>query len=761
MIELYKKIPVALRNTFWKSFMSAVEEEIQDMRKVFDQKRYMNSVLKSERVDLYDFSRVVFRIPFGKFSNLENSLRLKYGFTDTDIENLLRRELQKIPFQTTNKGSAEIYPSIFNLYRFSFPFQISLYNVVTTEIDPITGGNLIKRDLRPLLEGAQDFREPYSLVDGNGNEIGDTFGVLGIYGYTPHILQKINEGNLGEHYKAVHPSLDMEEDYTLDDPSSPVTMLDTQSSLFSMGTKHIALEVVATNKYWKEGGYVLFPYDIFQYIKENVMYYKRATEVPHIGIQYSVLIDNTGYWDLHSSVELGSNLIENHDFNRDRLWIKGSGWTILDGIASRQESDIPSSLVYPSLSGFEGDMLRFTVVTKTVNGELVVKDGSGAIVQTIYNSGVKEFDVLWTTNQSGFSLESDGTIEIESITVSKANRFSNPDTYTRTASNRDLVAQGLDKIAYVEFGTGVQELPRYDDPIYNFPTSLARKAARVNPLSEELFNKVNPNYLGSIATYTGQLISDLPLHTKEGPQVEGSGTFDGITKTFTGFIPKDFTSLKPGTTIFGLRNLDLPEEDQYIDYIEDTGSGILIGRNRTFYGTLDYTTGEYNISSEFLAPAYINQVDMEVDSNIIEASIAGVYAESDSSFQFTYQGTDYLILIDGNGNLSSNFPHLDIGSSSVAFNVNDFSYHFEFTTSVRLTNRKFILNVAQDIAYPDTHMLELYRSYSNSPLSITEMGIYGTTVGDPEVKLLAYTSCAPIELFSNDFHLSFGVVLEK
>lgn len=761
-LKLDKKIPISLRNEFWIQLLKSIEDVILLMRTDMERKIYIYSVLYSEKEDLYDFAQIVFRTSFQSFLNLENSLRIKYGFSSDETELLLRRELSKIPFQTSYKGSLELYKSVFNLYKFSFPFQLTIYTTSLNEKDPVSGEKRVIRNLYPFLRMEDTFTLPYTLIDSDGNEIGDSLGILGILGYVPHIIQESDNNFLGIQKISDPPSLDHPDSYTFDEYVNLISRLDNESFESVRGTRHIAFEVVATNKYLKEDIDVLFPYDVMQYIKENILYYKRAAEVPHIGIQYSVLIDNTGYWDIFSSEDLKENMISNSEFDQDIIWIKGSQWSIENGKAIRASGGSATSITYPSFKHPIGTTLRFNIKVDVLNGPLEILDGEGTVKYTLYNPDLYEFDLDWNSDSSGISFKSSGEVELDSIEIRKANRYSNPNTLTRSASHIDYLEDGINTITHIEFGSGSKRLPMQGDITYDFPSSLDYRLATIVPLEEEVFLNQNEDFIGAIAEYNGQLINHITLHDDSGPLLESgtSGAF-GTDKIFKGFLPEEIVSLKPRTVVFALKDPTQAEESQYIDFIEDNGSGVLIGKEKTFFGNINYITGEYELTSEFITPKEKPFPDMEVAVIDFSGTLSEAAFVDKSTLLFSYEGKQYYILVNEDESLTSNFPYFEDSTSFFDFGVIESTFQFDFTEFVKLSDIRFLYQKEQNTTYASKYELELFRAYTNKPYSITEIGVYGTTISDSTPKMLSYITCAPIELFSNEFHLNFGVILEK
>ena len=609
-LKMEKKLPIVLRNEFWTQLIKSVEDEIIFMRDSIEEKKYIYSIDNSNSEDLYSLAEIMFGNSYNAFLSLEKSLKNKYELSEEEIIVLLRRELKKRPYQILYKGDQKLYKTFFNTFGVSFSFQLSIYSTIISFYDEVTGNQRINRNINPLL---------------NVNNLNSVLGI-----------QEGDKNYLGITPLSTNPTLDHVNNYILDseEGSQEVTTLDKQEYDIVSGTKHIAFETVIDDKFLKEGSYTLYPYEILLYIKQTIKQYKRATEVPHIGAQLTIKINNTGIWN----------------------------------------------------------------------------DSTGTQIYT------------------------------------------EPKINLKSASNSAYITEGITEISYLEFGYGKQTLPAYEDPSYSFPTELANSLAKIEPLGIE--KSSNDDYLTAISEYVGQFFNKISLHDSTGYLLTntGSGIFDSSNQDFTGFLPEEFLTLKSKSLVFAL----LKDED-YIDYIEDNGFGLLIGKNNTFKGAINYTTGEYNLSSNFTTFAK-EDIPMTDSATSISYSLLNDLSGTFGTVIFNYNHIQYSINLDSSGNLSSNFEFFDESSSIANLTVGSFT--FVFTQSILLEDIKFIYQFDQETTFDSTYSLELFRGYTNSLHPITEVGVFGKT-NDEEIKMLSYSTFAPIEIYSNEFHLNFGVILEK
>jgi len=610
-LRMEKKLPIALRNDFWIQLVKSVEDEVILMKDLIKEKEFIYNIDNSSLESLYTLAEIMFGESYSSFLSLKKSLKFKYGYSDEKIEFLLRRELKKKPYQIIYKGDIRLYKTFFNTFGFSFPFELSLYTTIIGVTDEVTDFQRIKRNINSLL-----------IEDNLSSIVG---------------VQESDNNFLGFSTKADTPTLDHADGFILDSIEAAIsqdtTTLDKQEYDIATGTKHIGFEIVINEKYLKDSYYTLFPYEVLLYVKETIKQYKRAAEVPHIGAQLTINVDNSGYNVTESSIILSS------------------------------------------------------------------------------------------------------------------------------ASDLTRIAEGITEISYLKFGYGAQTLPETGDAIYTFPTELEHPIADIIPLALESYN--DTTHIGTIAEYVGQFFNKILLHDSTGYLLTntGSGTFNSSNQEFTGFLPEKFLTLKPNTIVFALKKTT-EGNITYEDYIEDNGYEVLIGQNRKLQGSINYTTGEYNLLSSFNA-------SISEDFTMIAAVITlsgslsnNVYSDT-GGIIFEYESKPYSINVDAGGALTSNFEFFDESTSSFTFGTTvPSSFIFSFTKPVLLENIKFVYQFEVDETYDDTYSLELFRGYTNKQYSITEVGVYGKT-DDDTIQLLSYSTFAPIEIHSNEFHLNLGVILEK
>lgn len=736
-LRIINKLPTILKNEFWTQLIGSVEEEILLMRAELEKKKYFYNIDQSDPESLYDLAKIMFGNSYSAALNLSNLLRTEYGLSELEVLNLLRYELKKKPYQIIYKGDLKLYKTFFNSFGFSFPFQISIFSTISSTFEEVTGYQKIQRNL------------DYFLSEENQE------GIVGI--------QRGDGNYLGITQDLSAPTLDHANGYRLDatllDQDS--IELDKQSFDIVAGTKHIAFELVVQKVYFKKEIPSLFPFEALVYIKEIIKQYKRMGEVPHVGAQFTVKSTNGGFFDYVFDLTSERIPFSNLNFTgyEDNLTRISYGFSELEGYGGESvgSEGLSNSLNYPNALLQKGKTARFTIQVSEISENFFIVDGDRVVKAKFSDLGENIIDIEWTSDVLGFSIQGFGDLDISSIEIEYLNDYTDLNTQMKVASNRDYILEDISEISYLSFGYGQKRLPSVNDLLYEFPDSLEKPIANIKPLEAETFS--NSNYLGSISEYTGQLFNDIILH--DSLETVGTGLFDGTNQTFTGNIPAKFLTLKPGTLILELRRKDELSGDLVVeDYIEDNGYGVLIGQNNKLQGSINYVTGAYSLTSSFIASTSTSFSLISAENYVSGTLLHRVYGDS-GLFSFTYKGKQYGIKVGEDGKLDSDFEFFDKDLSSFVLNIDTSSYDFHFTREVLLEDTKFIYQFDKDSIYDSTYSLVVNKGYTNKHYPITEVGVFGKTKADDETKLLSYSTFAPIELYSNEFHLNFGVVLEK
>lgn len=758
-LRLDKKLPVALRNEFWTQLTKSVEDEILTMKSEMDRKKWIYAIQYAQKEDLYDFASIVFGLPFQVFLNLENALINEYGYEEEDILLFLRKELQKIPFNIVNKGGIQHYQSFFKTYGFSFPYQLSIYvTVPEAGNNLLTGHPLIARDLQYFLADVASFIEAYGYEDDENTSIGDSLGTIGFYGSTALFEQKSTQNFIGAFESVDDPTLDEERE--LDDEESEITHLDFTETDTIQGTRHVGFEIVLRNVTEKNGEEVLLPFEIIRYIKEQIFYYRRVSEIPHVGSQLSVFIDSTGYWDINASQLVRENTVQNSEFTRDSIWIRGDNWIISGGKARRSTGSPATNIFNPFVQFEEGEIYRLSFEVEEIAGESYIVDSEDNILYSFSTPGQKEIDITWLTQENGFGFRSSTVVEISYAKVQKVEFYSAVSARLRSSVNLPYSDENITEITGMEFGYGEQRLPERNDETYEFPTSVEKPLALNAPINPKEVFFDDLDYIGAIVEFSGQHINNIILHDNTGYVSEetGEGEFNSTNTEFSGSLPSRLVPIKPKNVTFSLVNYE-GSEPVIEDFIQDDGSGNLLGS--LVKGEINYITGAYSFTTNF--EAYTSE-----EVSVGEGEITTISGNTDSPIIqysgvlfFEINGSQYYIGEDTEGNLFSNHPAFNENSSSITYDSLETSFEFIFDSPIIPENVRFNYTHQQEEAFDSNYKLELYRAFTNQPYPVTEIGIYGKTETTTEPVLIAYLTCSPIELYSNELHLNMGVIIER
>ncbi len=304
--RISKRLPSSLRNNFWISLVDSVKDEIDLMHENASEKKYVYSFREADLQQLIELGSVIYNVPIEFLELLTQSLQYSYLVPESVVEEFLREELMKTPFFIQNKGTLTLYKSLFNFYISSYTNEISVYKT-TTDVNPYTGIQVILRDLKlPIFSGIEDSYTEYSFIDDEETLLEDPYSIIGYDDvYSSIFTQEMTGDFTGQ--REVIDTLDSGE--TLDTG----LILDTTEEQFKNPTKHISLEFVSDflqgkifqdpiteATYWRN---FTITSELLGYVFSGTELYRRAVEVPHIGLQMTILLDNSGIWDAHTTDE--------------------------------------------------------------------------------------------------------------------------------------------------------------------------------------------------------------------------------------------------------------------------------------------------------------------------------------------------------------------------------------------------------------------------------------------------------------------------
>lgn len=727
--KLEKKLPISHRNPFWTSLTKSVEDEIHTMKSEIDKKKTLISYRGADLDQLLDLVSAFLILPRETFEGIRDVLVDDFGFPEEYITFFLKQELYKLPFNFVNKATYVFYKSMFNVFGFSFDSQISAYYLFRQD-SPLFS-KVIARDIYNILTGVEESIASYIFIDEEDEMLVDDYGTLGYVGSRPvlhtqqskenftGIEQFISLLDLGEFVEtAVNPTHKYSESAggfipvpPEDDPTHIWDGLTMDTDLLLVPpdispittTKHLAFEIELKDTVLKQQDYMLLPFEIIQYIYASAYFYKRLVEVPHVGAQMTLVVDNSGLWDTHSDEVLLTDtqgnpfiIVPYHDFRIDLVWLKGEGWEIRGGQA-RYTNIIEDPLVVsePISAPFilqnipPKTQFRISIDIDSIDPHSIapgtefigivtnIMDGdtpSETMIATFSEAGIYTFEYVWEEEEFpegtalGVGIVTNTKTSINSLSVIPFERYSIPSAKVKVSQKQGIADEVIDHIAYVEFGEGEQLLPSRDDIVYDFPEELAQPLAKIKPLRYgdigiEVWESIpgsEPAYWGVIGEYIGNMVNEM---------VEPISEFDVFDDSWDleATLPAKVMPFRRGSLILGIQNLDDPSGEPVAE-IRDDGSGRL-SNSIDITGEINYSTGE-------------------------------ILLETTNTSGYGQDGHNYGLIV--------------------------------------------------------------LRAYRVQPTTIREAGVWGFTEAQPnELQLLAYATFAPLELFSNALHFNLGFILEK
>lgn len=239
-------LPPNLRTQFWFDFADVVEEEL----------RLLKDRIKEKEL-LYDVANLNDK---GELIDIAKSL----GYTpdlslDDSLENV-KNNVNSVTFRIRNKTNYISYEYIFKTVPYPGEVFILYYE-----------DNKLQRATIPVLQMMSDLgtsEQPYN----------EPFTYVAEENYRQFLFSQL--------------FLDM--GLRLDSSSRPWA-LDEFSS--SSATNHLAIEYALNRIITQDGEEFLMTPSYLNYLFNAVDYTRKVTEVPHVGSQLSLIMDQTGYYD--------------------------------------------------------------------------------------------------------------------------------------------------------------------------------------------------------------------------------------------------------------------------------------------------------------------------------------------------------------------------------------------------------------------------------------------------------------------------------
>jgi len=124
---------------------------------------------------------------------------------------------------------------------------------------------------------------------------------------------------------------------------------------------------------------------------------------------------------------LGSELVTNGDFSTDSDWIKGTGWSIANGLASCDGSQSSSSLFYQNLGNLSGKIINISFTLSNYSAgtlETAFFGAAGTLAQQVSANGNYSFNIYIESGHngnSGFTANSSFVGSIDNVSLKQVN----------------------------------------------------------------------------------------------------------------------------------------------------------------------------------------------------------------------------------------------------------------------------------------------------------------------------------------------------
>lgn len=307
-------------------------------------------------------------------------------------------------------------------------------------------------------------------------------------------------------------------------------------------------------------------------------------------------------------------------------------------------------------------------------------------------------------------------------------------------------------VSYIEFGIGSHTNLRSKDGTGAIPSDLDQRVARSTILFDEKYE--NGDYIGVTGEYRGQQINYFVVHDGTGYKLSdsyGSGATNGTNNDFQGTLL--FAPIQPGNVRFIIYHDDI----RYI--IEDDQKGNLLGD--IAYGTIDYTTGKYQFSTDInyraedvVATGDGVETDFDITLDLPNPILTTTGDDpNDPHFWIIYNIDDHVYITkdDGLGNISGT----KIVSGTIDYEHGTVSLEFEEP----LTNEEDLVFKYRyrKVSTPDAESeIRVDYYFTVQSIEITEAGLF-----DEYDEMIAYATFPPIEFTSSRYHLSMNFIVKK
>lgn len=725
-LKLYKKIPASLRNTFWTALMDSVEDEILLMKDEISKKKTFLSYREADIETLLDLASDFIILPRENFEGIRVLLSQAYGMSDEMVEYYLRQELYKLPFSNKEKGTLNFYRSVFTTFGFSFPYQISIYRVTLGINHPFDKYQFaLVRDLEPLLDNTTTASLAYLLVDDLGISLDDDYAGVGFNGIRPTLFVQQSTNNFAGY-------------------SSSARKLDAGSFVEDVDGEYVYDEALGIYLHRKDmTGVTKYSWSGLTFDENPPVQFNTITEdtlvsTKHVAFEiqpnktitklfepYTVPYEALQY--IFSSVYYYKRMIEVPHVGVQMTFIldKSGYWdTHSDEVITDNVVPVPTfnrDYIWSRGEGWEinndvatlSESTTFPAVPPVLATPLVLPRKT---LQDLLDFNLGNFE---TGKQIRFVLEVNTLDAVSPLLPFGLQVFT-------MNSNREFVRS---VISIREAGRYVADI-NWNDPLLG----VSGEIPLVGIMSYV------PAEVKSLEVFPFDRFSIPELRVKCAmKQGIASETLDSIKFIEFGSGERTLPSRNDAVYIFpeGLEEplaRIVPRVPVDVNSVEFVENDTYMGAISTYYGQMinniylnTFPVGGGNTLSCQLPIEYLPCKKGTI--------VLGIRSTLDPF------GNPTVFLDDGNGRLISVGEGL---SGSINYNTGAIELYTDEKT------------------YFDTDEVYVEKMYIEDTTTVREAGVWGFTEDKPTtLQLLAYATFAPVDLFSNVFHLNLGVILEK
>ena len=688
-IDLTKLLPKSIRNPFWSDIADVMSQEYTYIRENIDTFKLV-----------YDLDyQISIAEGTGDYSGLL-MLATMLGFTiDTSLEPTpeeIGRLIDAIPYLVKNKTKLIIYNLFFKEANQEGAVFICYWN----------GSKLIR--------AVSDY-----VTDLDAKRIAHT---LGIYNLSPNLDYKLFL--LGDNY------LDATTPLVLDDAN--VWYLDQDFQ--KVTTKHLAFEFnigtyrgLTSNLIVENSREFIMTKKYMDYLRNSMDYNRKLIEFPHIGIQFSLIADESGYCDsldpgsiytfptLKTNCAVNYHYAEGFNIFNGMYIVLGTGTHIIPTVASGTPLHIES---------LQNEVARVAINIEEIND---FADMKWLSIGTLVNAN-KVTEII-SGQTDGVKTEFTGTLSYPEI-YHNTLRFK----FINNLKEKIVTDQYQSAIGFYE-EVALQIEQQSDlyamDSISSVTYTLSKSNVQSNSTILAFY-------------YNDELIQVQESNGIFENQYITSGSIDVTTGSIS--------------IIFSITT-DALKEVRFNYSYEITNSVIL---TKSAYAEVDYLTGEYILYTKY--PIDTTEVISTTSLTNISYTIANInngqlIPDGIKLSYYTTDGTQWIV----EGSIDTQNPNNDGYRLFIGTNID--SGQIDLTTglvTVTFNNpTSFVNNIEISYTYntlvpPDISSNIVIEYFTKQNLEITECGIMDSTGN-----LIAYATFPPILLGDINYHSAFQWLIYK